>query len=697
MEKKIATILMFLLYTAPVLSIFGAQIPQVGAEATGAGLTGKIVDRGVDTDSNGLFEYLEIGVEVNVTEPGGYFVNAWGLRDTEYNYIDVNGWGEAYLDAGLGYLNISFTGVRIYVSGVNPSYVCSIDLISREWGTIGSLSDVPLSREYSYNEFEAPGAVLTGVITDSGVDTDEDGAYDYLEIGVEVNVSEAGNYMVEAYGLLDSDYRYIGGVGDFQSTYLDVGVQVVYLRFDGTRIYASGLNPTNVSDILLYDKDYNLLGELHGTPLSRMYLYTEFDAPPIPVTVRVGVEVGDWVKYNVTATWLSTDPSAITPPQFEELKKIEWIKVEVQNVSNTYITILLTYHFVNGTETTLPPISADMATQFLTYVIPSNLSEGDVIPGYYLAINGTALRSYAGVSRNVNYINFSISFYGISMTQIMYWDKPTGILCETLMEVSTLTDSYVTTISILMEMTETNMWFHDVAVTSVTASPTTITVGESVAITVVVENKGTEAETFDVAAYYDDTVIGTQTVTSLAPGASETLTFTWDTAEAGPGTYTIKAEASILAGETDLANNILIDGTVTVEKITTALSCSVSKDTITEGNSIVVLGSINATLSGKTVTLTYRKPDGSTLNRTITTGSDGSYSDSYTPDATGSWSVTASWEGDSTHTGATSSSKSFVVAPKPFIETPLGIATVGVGITVVVVAAVVLVLRKRRA
>jgi len=137
---------------------------------------------------------------------------------------------------------------------------------------------------------------------------------------------------------------------------------------------------------------------------------------------------------------------------------------------------------------------------------------------------------------------------------------------------------------------------------------------------------------------------------------------------------------------------------VIVLRVPTTVSISLSPmTTITEGNSIIVSGSINPTLTGKTVTLTYRKPDGSTLNRTITTGSDGSYSDSYTPDATGLWSVTASWEGDSTHSGATSSVKSFMINLKPFIETPLGIATVGLGITVVVVAAVVFVLRKRRA
>jgi len=130
--------------------------------------------------------------------------------------------------------------------------------------------------------------------------------------------------------------------------------------------------------------------------------------------------------------------------------------------------------------------------------------------------------------------------------------------------------------------------------------------------------------------------------------------------------------------------------------IKTALSCSVSKGTITQGESIVVSGSLNVTLSGKTVTLTYRKPDGSIVNRTVTTGSDGSYSDSYTPDATGSWSVTASWEGDSTYNGATSSSRSFMVNAVPFIETPLGMAMIGGGIVLIVVVVVVSVLRKRK-
>jgi hypothetical protein len=102
----------------------------------------------------------------------------------------------------------------------------------------------------------------------------------------------------------------------------------------------------------------------------------------------------------------------------------------------------------------------------------------------------------------------------------------------------------------------------------------------------------------------------------------------------------------------------------TVTKILTTLSCTASPSEVAEGDSITVSGAISPALTGKTVTVTYKKADGKTVTRTATTGSDGSYSDSYGPDAIGLWSVTASWNGDSTYEGASSSSKSFTVKKK---------------------------------
>jgi len=107
---------------------------------------------------------------------------------------------------------------------------------------------------------------------------------------------------------------------------------------------------------------------------------------------------------------------------------------------------------------------------------------------------------------------------------------------------------------------------HDIAVISVTPSPTLVRLGELVNITVVVENQGTENETFDVTTYYDTTAIETKTDITLATGADTSLTFTWNTTgvreeiyatTVKEKTYTINATASTVPDETEIEDNTL--------------------------------------------------------------------------------------------------------------------------------------------
>jgi hypothetical protein len=108
---------------------------------------------------------------------------------------------------------------------------------------------------------------------------------------------------------------------------------------------------------------------------------------------------------------------------------------------------------------------------------------------------------------------------------------------------------------------------HDIAVVSVTPSLTSVRVGELVNITVVVENKGTNNETFDVTVYYDSSTIKTETVTNLVAGTNTSLTFTWNTtdvreeiyaADKKEKAYTINATASTVPDETDTEDNTLV-------------------------------------------------------------------------------------------------------------------------------------------
>lgn len=98
------------------------------------------------------------------------------------------------------------------------------------------------------------------------------------------------------------------------------------------------------------------------------------------------------------------------------------------------------------------------------------------------------------------------------------------------------------------------LW-RDVAVTNVTAFPLSVTAGELVSINVTVKNKGNITETFDVTVLYDSAIIETKTAADLAPDASETLSFSWNTTDVTGGNYTITAEATPLSGETETADN----------------------------------------------------------------------------------------------------------------------------------------------
>ncbi len=112
---------------------------------------------------------------------------------------------------------------------------------------------------------------------------------------------------------------------------------------------------------------------------------------------------------------------------------------------------------------------------------------------------------------------------------------------------------------------------HDIAVISVTPSSTSLTVGETIDITVVVKNNGTVGEGFDVTVYYDyderfqgQNVIATETVGNLATDADRTLTFTWNTTKVQAGEHKLTAVVPGVSGEVNKANNKLESVTVTV-------------------------------------------------------------------------------------------------------------------------------------
>ena len=106
----------------------------------------------------------------------------------------------------------------------------------------------------------------------------------------------------------------------------------------------------------------------------------------------------------------------------------------------------------------------------------------------------------------------------------------------------------------------------DVAIIGVTPSATAVNQSEMVFISVVAENQGTRRETFNVTVYTNLIPLKPKGVT-LNPRKSMNLTFLWNTSSVVAGAYNISAEADVVDGEVDIADNTYVDGTVTVTSL----------------------------------------------------------------------------------------------------------------------------------
>ena len=95
---------------------------------------------------------------------------------------------------------------------------------------------------------------------------------------------------------------------------------------------------------------------------------------------------------------------------------------------------------------------------------------------------------------------------------------------------------------------------HDVAVTNVEVSPSTVLIGNLVNINVTAQDLGVFGESFNVTVYANSKAIGMQPV-SLSSGSAANLSFKWDTTTFGKGDYVISASASDVPDEVDTANN----------------------------------------------------------------------------------------------------------------------------------------------
>jgi len=201
--------------------------------------------------------------------------------------------------------------------------------------------------------------------------------------------------------------------------------------------------------------------------------------------------------------------------------------------------------------------------------------------------------------------------------------------------------------------------------------PSKIIVNDTFPVQISVTNEG-EYPIMDVEVEISELlgadIIGdkTYTIAKLEPKATEIFTFQLKAKSSGETSTTVYVSYKSVNGYTVHYWEFpfcekKID--ITISKIPTTLTCQISSEKVTKGDKITVSGKLEPPMK-QFVTVTFTKPDGTTVDETLLTNVDGTYTLDYTPDAEGRWSVRASWEGFLDFEGSTSNSVSFTVEEK---------------------------------
>ena len=235
--------------------------------SSGRATVTSVSDAGVDLNSNGLYDELQVTVDVDVEAAGTYRVFG-ELIDDEGNAQTAS--TVVPLPAGAAPVLLSFDGAAIYDAGVDGPYTLSQLRIAEESDLalmpVTDLTDAHQTAAYGFAEFEHSGLRLTGAGSAEGVDLDGNGLYDELLVTVEVHADTAGFY--EWSGQL-RDSR--GAEMDFASgaAHFGSGANDLTFTFDGWAIGDNGRDgPYRVTDVLAFGGGHDLVApEAYETPV----------------------------------------------------------------------------------------------------------------------------------------------------------------------------------------------------------------------------------------------------------------------------------------------------------------------------------------------------------------------------------------------------------------------------------------------
>lgn len=204
------------------------------------------------------------------------------------------------------------------------------------------LLETPVTDAYTHTQFQTAPATIENIISDQGIDLNENELYDYLETAANISVTEPGNYHIQAI-LYDSEGNYTASTHN--STYLNTGTQTVNLRFSGPDIFNHGQNGTySLAYVNLYDDTWLEIDSTENIHTTSPYNYTQFEDGTLNVgilnitTSQTVIGQGLELEINTTVVNQGSHTQTFNVTSYADSVAIETHRVTLASGTSTTVT-----------------------------------------------------------------------------------------------------------------------------------------------------------------------------------------------------------------------------------------------------------------------------------------------------------------------------------------------------------------------
>lgn len=222
----------------------------------------------VDANGDGIYEALQVTVEVHTSASGEYSISgSLGRGNTSVATtpsFEHQGVTHASFTSGAGVsrhkVNIAFSGEQIFRSGLDGPYDLFLSGVGPDTAFAQETFTTSAIDHTRYGEVPV---VLT-TATDRAIDSDNDGDFDFLTVEITINVRVGGKFFLQS-DLSKNNVSIVGAGSVFN---LETGKRLVSLQFSGLELRRSGQDGPYSGTVSLIDATGHTLQSISFTTQS---------------------------------------------------------------------------------------------------------------------------------------------------------------------------------------------------------------------------------------------------------------------------------------------------------------------------------------------------------------------------------------------------------------------------------------------